>query len=192
MRRSDCFQLRRREFIALVPGVILGSCFLDRSSFSLNLNQAPGVLREELTAEELKLVEKSVMAQDVENYFGKEYSCAESLLLVSLKYLGKPEDLVWAACGFGGGMYRMDLCGFLTGGIMAIGFSAGTLKKDRKESKEICGRFVRQYWRWWTSQAPLHCSEIRKPATSPRVCRRLGLLAAAKVEELVTSLKTAD
>ena len=187
MRRSDCFHLRRREFISLVPGVILGSCFLDRSSFSFNLDQAPQELKEELTAEELKLVEKSVMAQDLENYFGKEYSCAESLLLVSLKHLGKPEDLIWAACGFGGGMCQRDLCGFLTGGIMAIGFSAGTLKKDRKESKEICGQFVRQYWRWWTSQAPIHCSEIRKPATSPRVCRRLGLLATAEVEELITS-----
>ena len=191
MRRSDCFHLRMREFISLVPGVVLGSRFLERSSFSLNLDQAPQELREELTAEELKLVEKSVMAQDLENYFGKEYSCAESILLVSLKHLGKPEDLVWAACGFGGGMYQRDLCGFLTGGIMAVGFSAGTLEKDRKESKEVCGRFVKQYWTWWISQAPIHCSEIRKPAASSRVCRRLGLLATAKVEELITSLKTA-
>lgn len=185
MRRSDCFHLCRREFISLFPGVILGSRFLDRSSFSLNSDQAPQKLREELTAEELELVEKSVMAQDLENYFGKEYSCAESLLLVSLRYLGKPENLVWAACGFGGGMYQRDLCGVLTGGFMAIGFSVGMLKKDRKESKEICGQFVRQYWKWWTSQAPIHCSEIIKPGTSLRVCRRLGLLASAKVEDMI-------
>jgi len=192
MRRSDCFHLGRREFISLVPGVILGSRFLGRTPFLLHTDKSPQELREELTAEELKLVEKSVMAQDLENYFGKGYSCAESLLMVSLKHLGKPEDLVWAACGFGGGMSQKDLCGFLTAGFMALGFSAGMLKKERKESKEICSRLVKKYWEWWTSQAPLHCAEIRKPATSSKACRRLGLLASARVEELITSQKTAD
>jgi hypothetical protein len=190
MKRPDRFRLRRREFISLVPGVILGSRFLSRTPFSLYPDQPPQQLREELTAEELKLVEKSAMAQDLENYFGKGYSCAESLLMVSLRYLGKPEDLVWAACGFGGGMYQKNLCGFLTAGFMGLGFSAGMLKKERKESKEICSRLVRQYWTWWTSQAPLHCAEIRKPGTSSKVCRRLGFLASTKVEGLITSLKT--
>lgn len=43
------------------------------------------------------------------------------LLLVSLRYLRKPEELVWAASGFGGGLYHKDLCGFLAGRIMALG-----------------------------------------------------------------------
>ncbi len=32
---------------------------------------------------------------------------------------------------------------------------------------------------------PLHCSEIREGRTENKVCRRLGKLAAAKVEDLI-------
>ncbi|UCC39166.1 MAG: C_GCAxxG_C_C family protein [Candidatus Aminicenantes bacterium] len=190
MKSSDCLHLGRREFISLIPGAILGSRVSHRSLFSPYSSQTNQNLREELTPGELKRVEKSVLAQDIKNYFREGYSCAESLLKVSLKFLRKPEDLVWAACGFGGGMYQKDLCGFLTSGIMVIGLSAGMLKKERKESKEICIQFVEQYWKWWASQAPLHCSEIRKPTTNPKVCSRLSLLASAKIEELITSIKS--
>lgn len=186
--KSDQNQLRRREFLSLFPCAILGSHISGFSHLSLFPNQPIQELREELTPEELKLVEKSTMAQDIKNYFGKGYSCAESLLIVSLRFLKKPEDLVWVASGFGGGMYHRDLCGFVTAGFMAIGLSVGELEKEREERKEVCMGLVKQYWQWWTSQAPLHCSEIRKPEDSPNVCRRLGLLASTKVEELITSL----
>ena len=131
------------------------------------------------------------MAKDLKNYFIKGYSCAESLLMVSLKFLGKPEELVWIASGFGGGLYHKDLCGFLTSGVMAIGLSSGMLKKERLEGKEHCLQKLNQYWDWWASTAPLHCSEIRKGKTGPeedpeyRACQRLGQLAAVKIEELI-------
>ncbi|MFW6128871.1 MAG: C-GCAxxG-C-C family (seleno)protein [Candidatus Aminicenantaceae bacterium] len=143
-------------------------------------------LKEALTPEELKWVEKSEMAEDIKNYFGKDYSCAESLLMVSLRFMKKPEDLVWAAAGFGGGIYHKNLCGFLTAGVMAIGFASGELEKERKEEKAHCKKLVNEYWKWWDSLAPLHCSEIRKLGTSSKVCMRLGQLAAAKIEELIT------
>jgi len=191
MKKSDVLIMPRREFIASASFLVLGARLSGMSPLSMQSAQVAQELKEELTPEEFMIVEKSVMAKDLKSYFGKGYSCAESLLMVSLKFLGKPEELVWLASGFGGGLYHKDLCGFLTSGVMAIGLSAGMLKKDRLEGKEHCQQNVRQYWKWWTSMAPLHCSEIKKEGTSSKVCRRLGQLAAVKIEELIKPARAA-
>jgi len=185
MEKTHDPKLSRRSFIGCASGFMLGSCFLDLSPLRLYGKLSIQELKEELATEEQKLVEDSIMAQDMKNYFGKGYSCAESLFMVSLRFLKKPEELVWISAGFGGGMYHRDLCGFLTSGIMAIGLKAGMLDKDRKENKDHVKSLVNQYWEFWTSQAPLHCSEIRKKGTSSKVCSRLGQLSAAKIEELI-------
>jgi hypothetical protein len=146
-------------------------------------------LPEELTAAELETVEKSALARDLENYFGKGYSCAESMLMVGLRHLPLSEKLVWAAAGFGGGMQHREACGFLTAGIMGLGLAAGELKMERPEAKEWSRQRVDAYWFWWTALAPIRCADIRKEGTSSGVCRRLGRLAAARVEELISSPK---
>lgn len=201
MKKSEVLVMPRREFIASASFLVLGARLFGMSPLSLQSAQATQELKEELSPEELKIVERSIMAKDLKSYFGKDYSCAESLLMVSLKFLGKPEELVWLASGFGGGLYHKDLCGFLTSGVMAIGLSAGMLKKERAEGKKHCKQKVKEYWKWWTSMAPLHCSEIRKEDTSSKkgtsskestgykVCQRLGQLASVKIEELIKPAK---
>jgi hypothetical protein len=105
-------------------------------------------LGEELSAAEIEIVNKSVMAKDIENFFGKGCSCAESGVLVALRFLKKPESLVWAAGAFGGGLQNGDLCGFLTSGEMAIGLHAEDLKLDREAAKEIFSQKARGFWQW--------------------------------------------
>ncbi len=102
-----------------------------------------------------------------------------------MRFLKKPENLIWAAGAFGGGLNNKDLCGFLTSGEMAIGIYSGDLKLERKAAKEICTQKAREFWQWWISEAPLHCSEILEGRTNRKVCQRLGRLAAAKVEDLI-------
>jgi hypothetical protein len=185
MEKTHDPKLSRRDFIGCASGFMLGSCLLDFAPLRLYEELSIQELKEELTPEEQKLVENSTMAQELKDLFGKGYSCAESLFMVSLRFMKQSEELVWIASGFGGGMYHKDLCGYLTSGLMGIGLRAGMLEKDRKEKKDHVKSLVNQYWKWWTSQAPLHCSEIRKNGTSPKVCRRLGQLAAVKLEELI-------
>jgi len=187
MKKQNSLSLPRRNFI--VSGILMGS-----GLFGVNLPvgwNIPGSqkAKEELLPDEQKWVESSTMAEDMANYFGKGYSCAESLFMVSLRYLGKPEEWVWAAAGFGGGMYKQNLCGFLTAGVMALGCASGMLKMTRKEAKARCGKIVKEYWSWWESQAPNLCSQIRTEETTSAVCRNLGLLAAAKIEEMVKPIK---
>jgi hypothetical protein len=131
------------------------------------------------------MVNNSTMARDMDNYWLKGYSCAECELMVVLRFMRKPEDLVWAAAGFGGGMGHQDICGFLTAGIMAIGLHAGSLKIDKKEAKALCSQKLNEYWNWWTSTAPLHCREIREGRKDHNVCQRLGKLASAQLESLL-------
>lgn len=171
-------------------GLLMSSAFLPLPlplSSSTSLTQK---VKEDLSAEDMKLIEKSVMADELNRYFGRGYSCAESLVMVSLRYLGKSEEFVWAAAGFGGGLYHKDLCGFLTGGIMGIGFASSLLKTPRREAKEFCGDLVKRYWKWWESRVPLHCSEIRTEGTHSQVCLNQGLLSAAKIEDLIKPIKT--
>ena len=169
------------------PALFLGSRLIDFPSSSPK--QKRKILPAHLSPEEQKTVQSSVMGRDLLDLFSQGYSCAESILTMYLRQTKWSEDLVWAAAGFGGGMYHRDLCGFLTGGLMAIGFSAGLLQVEREAAKEVCEKNVLSYWSWWIAQAPLHCSEIRTETTSPEVCRRIGQLAAAKVEELALSAR---
>ena len=170
-----------------VPGLLITAGVMGDPIASIGNQDTPTQLREELTPEEQKCVAKSSMAKDLVNYFGEGYSCAESLFLVSLRLLKKPEELVWISSGFGGGLYHRDLCGFLTAGVMAIGISAGMIQAERMEAKKLCSQRVKEFWKWWKSEAPLRCADIRKEGISSKVCQRLGMLAAAKTEKLIIS-----
>jgi C_GCAxxG_C_C family probable redox protein len=139
----------------------------------------------EFSEEEQKMIDQSVLANDIENFAGKGYSCAESVLMVSLRYLGKPEEMVHAAAGFGGGLGQGDLCGLLTGGIMAIGISAGIIHEDREKLKEAVRKSSNEYWNWWKSWAPLHCAELRPLYSGREEYLRMGKRVAAKLEELI-------
>lgn len=180
--------LNRRSFLNVLPGAaLMGGAFWKEMSDYPNI-QDPQELKTQLTAEEEDWIKQSSMAQEILNYFTKGYSCAESILMVSLRYLKKPEEFVWPAAGFGGGMGQKDLCGFLTGGIMGLGMAAGTLPKERKEARKACSAAVEKFWTWWNTEAPIHCSGIIQPGGDYKVCQRLGLLSTAKIQELIKSL----
>lgn len=189
MEKKGSLEIPRRVFVSSIPGILLGTGLLSKQVYPFGDLQEKPELREELTSEELKWVEHSSMAKDLTNYFGEGYSCAEALFMVSLRFLKKPEELVWVAAGFGGGMYHKDLCGFLTAGIMAIGLASDLLNKERRETKDHCGMQVKEYWKWWLSVSPLRCADIRTEGTSSNLCRRLGQIAAAKTEELIKTVK---
>jgi hypothetical protein len=187
MKKKELLPIPRRAFMA--SGILLGNSLLGIPLDLGSNSQAQQKTKETLTLDEKKWIEDSTLAENLGKYFGQNFSCAESLLMVSLRYLGKPEEWVWAAAGFGGGMYNRDLCGFLTGGIMALGCASGMLKMPRKEAKEHCGSLVKEYWDWWGSQAPHRCAKIREGQTTYEICENLGLLSAAKIEEYLESIK---
>ena len=176
--------ISRRGFLEKGSGLLAGTAVLSGKSFALN-QESLQVMKDELSPEELKWVNQSLMSKNLKNYFGEGYSCAESLLMVSLEYLGRSKEILWTAAGFGGGMLHGDLCGFLTGGVMAIGVWGGTLSLQRNEAKERVAHNVEEFWKWWKSIAPFRCKEIQSQGSNPQRCFRLGRLAAAKIHDLI-------
>lgn len=195
MKATETVKMHRRKFL-LSSSLFLSGTAVFRAS-SLPAQTAPAdppeslvkgsALPQEMSSEELELVKRSSMSEDMQNFWHKGYSCSETGLMVALRFMKKPEDLVAAAAGFGGGMYHQDLCGFLTSGIMAIGFHSGNLKGDPNVVREHRMTSINEYWAWWMKTAPLHCAEIRvgREPTDFKVCQRLGRLATAKLEKLL-------
>ena len=91
------------------------------------------------------------------------YWSADSLLLSAAKYMKEREEVVRVAVGFGGGMLQKELCGYVTGGVMAIGLFSGAVKGNDKAAREKCHRLTKEYMKWWGGNYPLHCGDIKEP-----------------------------
>jgi len=104
---------------------------------------------------------------------------ADSILFGAVKYLKKPDEYVSLATGFGGGIGRKDLCGYVTGGVMAIGLFMGMVK-DEKEKRQKCQRLTKEYVDWWEKNYPIHCGEIKHPCNY----QDMGAEAAAFLQSL--------
>ena len=185
MKTEETVNIQRRSFLACSSFILLGAASLRASPLLPQATPKGPDLIEALSPEDLKQVEGSVMSEDMKNFWHKGHSCAETGLIVALRYMKKPEDLVWVAAGFGGGLGHQDLCGFLTSGVMAIGIHAGDLKIDTNTAKMRCMQMTQEFWTWWTETAPLHCSEIRQGHQDFNVCHRIGRLATAKIESIL-------
>jgi C_GCAxxG_C_C family probable redox protein len=74
------------------------------------------------------------------------WNCAQSVLGVFCVDLGlERETAMKLASGFGAGMARrQDVCGAVSGAIMAIGLKHGQAREDDKEAKEKAYRLSRE------------------------------------------------
>ncbi|MCJ7526453.1 MAG: C-GCAxxG-C-C family protein [Candidatus Aminicenantes bacterium] len=176
--------MERRKFLATLPFLAAAPLLV----FSQSEEEKKKPLTAIMKADEWEQVKQSPMAMELEEYFGHGYSCAESLWLTALRRMKKPEELVWTAGAFGGGMGQKDICGFLSAGLMAIGTAAGQLKMPRPEARKVCSREAKAYWQWFQPLSPIHCAEIRPPGSSGDICRRLGHICATKVNQVIDAM----
>jgi len=125
------------------------------------------------------------MAREIAGLNGKGHPCSEMILLAALRRFGLPENHLDAAAVFGGGAGKRDLCGLLTGGLMAIGFAAGEKYADRGQVHQVGRAASNAYWDWWLTRGDLHCmGEGTTHETSEeyvRMCQR----AAVKLEAVI-------
>ena len=142
----------------------------------------PTRLWEPMTETEEEQVASSAMAEDILNFAGKGYSCAESTLIVCLRFLGKPESMVHAAAYFGGGMGHRDHCGLLTGGLMGIGIAAGVLYEERTAMKTWSQEIAGEYWEWFASRAPIQCRELKTNYSDTEMYLRMAKRCACRME----------
>jgi hypothetical protein len=107
------------------------------------------------------------------------------MLLAALRRFDLPESHLNAAAVFGGGVGKRDLCGFLTGGLMAIGIAAGMRYPDRQQLHTVGRRASNAYWEWWLTRGDLHCMGPLTTHETPEEFVRMAQRAAVKLEEVM-------
>ncbi len=176
-------EYNRRQFIRSFSGLFVGAHLLSASRFPID-DQNELHLWDTFTDKEKESIEFSSMAADILNYPRQGFSCAGTIMYCALTFLGKSDEIGHAASSFGGGLGHSDLCGLLTGGHMAIGIAAGMIHEGVAQRQRYAREISNQYWDWWESLAPIHCSELR-PKYDQEGYSRMIQRVALKVEELI-------
>ncbi len=137
--------------------------------------------------------------------FVEGYNCAQSVLFSFCDELGLDVDNAFMlSCGFGGGMGRMgEVCGAVSGGIMALGLKFGRREKDERAQTDIAYLKIREFMnRFSAKHGSCLCRELLSGCdlSTPDgqayfknnecfnlVCRPCVRDAAAMVEDMIAS-----
>ena len=139
--------------------------------------------------EEEAAVAASPLAREIAGLHGQGYSCSEMMLLAVLRVYGLPENHVGAAGVFGGGIARGDLCGLLTGGLMAIGLTADAWFQDRRAMRAASREASNTYWDWWTAVGDIHCPGPMESHPTTEMFVRMTQRTGLKVEEVIRGMR---
>ena len=78
--------------------------------------------------------------------FNQGFNCSQAVFSVFCEDLGLDRDAALKiSCGFGGGMCQGEICGAVTGAVMALGLKYGQSKAEDKESKEKTYEIVKEF-----------------------------------------------
>ena len=95
--------------------------------------------------------------------FDGGYNCAQAIFSTYSPMSGLEKNTALRiACGFGGGMGRMqETCGAVTGAFMLIGLKYGKCRKDDEVAKEKTYSLVREFSdRFTEKHSSIKCREI--------------------------------
>lgn len=95
--------------------------------------------------------------------FAGGYNCSQSVLTIyANKYGINPELASRIATGFGGGIGRSgNICGAVSGAILAIGLAHGTSYSDESDNKEMCYSLSKQFLQRFTKKfGSIQCSSL--------------------------------
>ena len=121
-------------------------------------------------------------------FHGKGYNCAQSVLASCGEYTGRDEKTLLAVSGgFGGGVRCGEICGAVTGGVMAIGFcnpyndctDAQAKERIAALTREFTGKFKAEY-------GCLRCNDLKAGECD---CNGLIAYCAAAAEEIIKKNK---
>lgn len=108
---------------------------------------------------------------------GEGYNCAQSVLLACGEYTGLDEKTAIAVSApFGGGMRCGEMCGAVSGGLMALGLSCGAAEKSEMAAmaKELSEAFKERL-------GHLRCLDLKNAGVSCDGCIACGAEIAEKI-----------
>ncbi len=104
----------------------------------------------------------------------------DALLKSAEDYLQKPPESQKNLTKCAGHLKEKDLCGFLSGGIMAISLFTGHALDSDAETLDRCWRLAREYTSWWLRHYPSRCQENIRPCHF----RKMGTEASEFLQDL--------
>ncbi len=82
---------------------------------------------------------------DAVDYFDSGFNCAEAVLLALSELSQRCECIPRIATGFGGGMRTGNVCGAVSGAVMAFGLSYGRESSTQLKKKDQCYQLVSEF-----------------------------------------------
>lgn len=114
--------------------------------------------------------------EDAVRFHQQGCNCAQSVLAVSGKYTGLDrETALSVAAGFGGGVRSGEICGAISGAVMAIGL----IEQDKRKVAGLARGCVESFRQ---NFGCVRCAELKQNRVS---CDELIAFGAQYVEELM-------
>ena len=129
-----------------------------------------------------------MLAELIKSGYGNEegLNCAEKILYGANEVykLGLDKQALKVASGFGGGMGIEDVCGAITGGIMAIGcFFADENTSEIKKTRDLAKMFFAKYE---AEMGYIDCAPLKKEyKAEEKKCGDVILKAAEILDEII-------
>jgi C_GCAxxG_C_C family probable redox protein len=146
---------------------------------------------------------KKVAEEKAKAYFGSGFNCAESVLKSLTEEMGIDCSCIpKIATGFGAGFGRHgEICGAITGAVMALGLKYGRSNTDDPEAKEKAYAIVDDFLKTFKSKfknvrcmdltgcnmlTPEGLQKVKDDKIHKNVCNELVMFAAAEAAKLLT------
>lgn len=117
----------------------------------------------------------------------KGFNCAQAVFAALCGNVGvkREEALKIAAC-FGGGMKCGEVCGAVTGALMAIGMKYGSTKDYDFDNKKFIGTKTNDFINEFKEKnGAILCRELLQNSDRAEVCPRLIAYAAETAEKMI-------
>lgn len=116
-------------------------------------------------------------AVEIHNTKVKHFNCAQSVLMSLTEYTGIDSDTSEnVAAGFGSGMQCKEMCGAISGGIMALGLAAeGDSAKAQRATRALTDLCKEHY-------GCLRCADLKN---NKIICDDIIEFAADNAEEII-------
>ena len=108
--------------------------------------------------------------------FDQGFDCAQTVFSAFAEELGLDEETALKiASGFGGGMHQGDMCGCVTGGLMALGLKYGWCEEGDAVGKDLMNRKAQEYERRFRERlGGLRCRELLEADVSTQEGKMLA------------------
>ena len=112
------------------------------------------------------------------------FNCAQSVLAACAEYVGIDEKQALAISGpFGGGMRCGEMCGAVSGGLMAVGLCCPFDDADNAEAKAKIAMLAKQFTgEFKENMGNLRCLDLKKDGVP---CDKLIAYAAELTEKII-------